>query len=101
MAHDLSGAKRQLSESNRRSQNRSIQLSASEKPRDGWIHVLEIQTTKRVFRLFTDSYDVKEQWFFALNQICLHKEFIEQQHKLMIAESVKNESTMPSNLQQD
>lgn len=40
--------------------------------------MLEIQTNKRVFRLFSDSYDVKEQWFFALNQICLHKEFIEQ-----------------------
>ena len=61
--------------------------------------MLEIKTNKRVFRLFSDSYDVKEQWFFALNQICLHKEFIEQQHKLMIAETVKNESAMPCNSQ--
>ena len=64
-------------DTSRRDKNKSIQMLSSEKPKDGWIHALEIETTKRCYRLFSDSYDVKEQWFFALNQIVLHKEYIE------------------------
>ena len=54
-------------------------MAASDRPRDGWIHVLEFETNKRIYRLFSDNYDVKEQWFFALNQIVLHKEYIDKQ----------------------
>ena len=66
------------SSNQRREMNKSIQMTPSEKPKDGWIHVLEIVTIKRTFRIFTDRYDIKEQWFDALNQIVLHKEYIDQ-----------------------
>ena len=43
---------------------------------------------KRLYRLFSDSYDVKEQWFYTLNQIMLHKEFIDQRKKLAETEKI-------------
>lgn len=40
--------------------NKVLQLSPSEKPGGAWTHVLEIQTNKRTYRLFSDRYDIKE-----------------------------------------
>ena len=57
--------------------SKNLQLSPSEKPNGAWTHVLEIQTNKRCYRLFSDRYDIKEQWFFALNQIVLHRDYLD------------------------
>ena len=54
---------------------------------------------KRLYRLFSDSYDVKEQWFYTLNQIMLHKEFIDQKKKNAETERIKDSSCRPSNSQ--
>ena len=55
----------------------------------------------RTYRLFSDSYDVKEQWFFALNQIMLHKDFVEQQQQQKIKENLRVSSCQPANAQDD
>ena len=38
---------------------KSVIITVADKPKD-WVHVLEIHTTSRVYRLFSDEYDVKE-----------------------------------------
>ena len=68
---------------------KNIQLSPSEKPGGAWIHVLEFETHKRCYRLFSDNYAIKEQWFFALNQIVLHKEYLDLKHKAEIQKKLR------------
>ena len=63
---------------NQRRITTSIEISESEKPGQGWDYVLEIHTMKRYYRLFSDSYDTKEQWFNVLKQIMLAKERMEE-----------------------
>jgi len=35
--------------------------------------VFEIVTPRRSYRLFSDNYDVKEQWIYALDQYLIHQ----------------------------
>ena len=43
-------------------------LTAADRPKEPeWVHVMEIHTTNRVYRLFTDDLIVKEQWYLALD----------------------------------
>ena len=45
-----------------------------EKPNDRWIHAFELHTPQRMYRLFTDNYDVKQQWVFTLNAYLKHRQ---------------------------
>ena len=42
-------------------------LTTAEKPDSEWVHVIEIHTTNRVYRLFSDDLVVKEQWYLAID----------------------------------
>lgn len=50
-------------------QDQLDELLNCEKPNDKWIHVFELWTSQRVYRLFTDSYDIKQQWIFTITAI--------------------------------
>jgi len=63
---------------------RFVEISPSDKPRGDWTYVLEFETPSRCYRVFSDNYDIKEQWFYALNQVVLHREFIDRQQQEQI-----------------
>ena len=44
---------------NSKKKRKSVLITAADKPKD-WEHVIEIYTTNRTYRLFSDEYDVKE-----------------------------------------
>ena len=56
---------------------------------------------KRYYRLFSDSYDTKEQWFNVLKQIMLAKERMEEDQKQQIAQSIQKAAMceLPANIQ--
>jgi hypothetical protein len=49
------------------STQRRLNLTSTEKPK-GWEHVFEFVVPQRTYRLFSNSHDVKEQWFYALSE---------------------------------
>lgn len=71
-------------------------LTSSKCPGDGWTYILEIFTLKRSYKLFSNSYDVKEQWFYALRQVVKHKELLEEEHRQKIKQRVRQNSCKPS-----
>ena len=60
-----------------------VVITAADKPKD-WVHVLEIYTTNRTYRLFSDEYDVKEQWFYAIDKFLLYRAHLEEEQRLKI-----------------
>ena len=71
------------STANSKKKRKSVTITSAEKPKD-WVHVLEVHTTSRVYRLFSDEYDVKEQWFSALDKFLLHRAHLEEAERLKI-----------------
>ena len=55
-------------------------LTASDRPKEPeWVHVMEIHTTNRVYRLFTDDLIVKEQWCLALDDYLRDRAKLEEE----------------------
>ncbi len=50
-----------------------MQLVECEKPNAQWIYAFEIITANRTYRLFTDSYDTKQQWVFTILSYLKHR----------------------------
>ena len=86
------------SSSTNKKKRKSVIIKPADKPKD-WPHVLEIHTTSRVYRLFSDEYDVKEQWFYALDKFLLHRAHLEEEQRLKIQQNIRNASCQPANNQ--
>ena len=54
-----------------------VSIRPDEKPAKDWEHVIEIHTPNRIYRLFSDDHNVKEQWFEALDKYLIYREGLE------------------------
>ena len=66
-----------------RKKRKSVDIRPTEKPKD-WEHVIEIHTPNRIYRLFSEDYTVKEQWFEALDKYLIYREGLEAEQRLKI-----------------
>lgn len=63
---------RLITESKDIPQQRRLSLQPSDKPKL-WEHVFEFVIPQRSYRLFSNSYDVKEQWVYAISEYLIFR----------------------------
>jgi hypothetical protein len=75
------------------STKRRLCLAPSEKPK-AWEHVFEFVIPQRTYRLFSNSYDIKEQWVYVISEYLIYRQ---QCVKIGIARFSAQESNLDSN----